>query len=82
MELLQKFMTYLRLLYARVGTPFCPHCNLPISASTAEQIVDNIMIWFGEGTKVVIFSPLLLEVKRENKKNFLIVLKKVAPLGG
>ncbi|MFQ5811093.1 MAG: excinuclease ABC subunit UvrA, partial [Armatimonadota bacterium] len=39
---------YLRVLYARVGTPFCPECDIAISSQTPQQIVDNIMS-FAEG---------------------------------
>ena len=34
---------YLRLLFARVGTPYCPHCHKPISQQTIDQIIDNIL---------------------------------------
>src|SRR6187431_2081868 len=34
---------YLRLLFARVGTPFCPNCGRPVGRQTPEQIVDQIM---------------------------------------
>ena len=34
---------YLRLLYARVGTPYCPEHNLPLEAQTISQMVDNVL---------------------------------------
>ena len=34
---------YLRLLYARAGTPHCPHCGRPIERQTVQQIVDAIL---------------------------------------
>ncbi len=48
---------YLRLLYARVGTPYCPHCHKPISQQTIDQIVDAIFE-YGEGSKLTILAPL------------------------
>ncbi|MFO0617776.1 MAG: excinuclease ABC subunit UvrA [Polyangiaceae bacterium] len=48
---------YLRLLFARVGTPHCPSCKKPIQAQTVQQIVDRILT-FEEGTKVIILGPI------------------------
>ncbi|MFN3534764.1 MAG: excinuclease ABC subunit UvrA, partial [Desulfatiglandales bacterium] len=48
---------YLRLLYARIGKPFCPDCGLPIKAQTTQEIVDGIME-MGE-TTVTIYAPLV-----------------------
>jgi len=48
---------YLRLLYARIGLPFCPACNLPIRSETAEEIIDRVMA-LGEGARVQIMAPL------------------------
>ncbi|MEG0457805.1 MAG: excinuclease ABC subunit UvrA, partial [Oscillospiraceae bacterium] len=49
---------YLRLLYARVGTPHCPICNREISQQTIDQIVDKILS-LEEGTKIQILAPVL-----------------------
>ncbi len=49
---------YLRILFARVGQPYCPKCDLEISSQTTQQIVDKIME-LGEGTKVQILAPLV-----------------------
>ncbi|MDP3282833.1 MAG: excinuclease ABC subunit UvrA, partial [Desulfobacterales bacterium] len=49
---------YLRLLYARAGTPHCHICGKPITAQSLDQIADKIMS-FPEGTKIVILSPLV-----------------------
>jgi len=49
---------YLRLLFARIGKPFCPQCNKPISSQSAQQIIDEIMK-MQEGIKLQILSPIV-----------------------
>lgn len=58
---------YLRLLFARVGTPHCPVCGVEISQMTVEQIVDKIME-LGEGTKIQILAPVIRGKKGEHQK--------------
>ncbi len=53
---------YLRLLYANVGHPHCPHCGKPISGQSAEIIVDQLMA-LPEKTKVALLAPLLRSKK-------------------
>jgi excinuclease ABC subunit A len=53
---------YLRLLYARVGTPHCPRCGRVISRQTVQQIVDSIQD-LDDGTRIMIMSPLVRERK-------------------
>jgi len=48
---------YLRVLFARVGTVYCPKCDLPISSQTAEQIVDRLLE-LPEGTRLHILAPI------------------------
>jgi len=48
---------YLRLLYARVGTPHCPEHGLPLQAQSVSQMVDRVLSW-SEGTRVAILAPL------------------------
>src|SRR6185503_8208448 len=48
---------YLRLLFARVGTPHCPSCGKRIEAQTVQQIVDRIL-GLGDKTRVAILSPI------------------------
>lgn len=60
---------YLRLLFARVGTPYCYKCGKPISAQTPQQIVDNIMK-FPEQTKVQILAPVVRQRKGNYTKLF------------
>jgi excinuclease ABC subunit A len=49
---------YLRLLFARIGHPFCPKCNLPITSQTINQVVDQIMK-FKDQSKIQILSPVV-----------------------
>ena len=49
---------YLRLLYARLGTPYCPNCNKPISTMTIDTIVDTIMS-FPLESKLILIAPLV-----------------------
>lgn len=60
---------YLRLLYARVGQPHCPHCHKPITQQTVEQIVDQVMR-FSVGTKFQILAPVVRRRKGEYDKLF------------
>ncbi|MCL2740087.1 MAG: excinuclease ABC subunit UvrA, partial [Oscillospiraceae bacterium] len=60
---------YLRLLFARIGTPHCPHCNKEIASQSIDQIVDSVM-QFPEGTKLQILAPVLVGKKGENRKVF------------
>jgi len=48
---------YLRLLYARVGTPHCPEHGLPLQAQSVSQMVDGVLSW-SEGARVAILAPL------------------------
>ncbi len=60
---------YLRLLYARVGTPFCPKCGKPIKPQTIDEIVNSILK-LPEGTKIQILSPLVKGKKGEFQSLF------------
>lgn len=55
---------HLRLLYARVGTPYCPNCQAEINPQTIDQIIDQILS-LKEGTKVQILAPLVSGRKGE-----------------
>lgn len=48
---------YMRLLFANIGVPYCPHCKKKISSSSVDVIVDNIMR-LPEGTKTIIEAPV------------------------
>ena len=56
---------YLRILFARVGQPYCPKCDLKISSQTTQQIVDQIMK-LEEGTRVQLLAPLVEGRKGEH----------------
>jgi excinuclease ABC subunit A len=55
---------YLRLLYARIGTPHCPVCGEPIARQTPQQIVDRVME-LGEGTRFQVLAPVIRGRKGE-----------------
>ena len=55
---------YIRLLYARIGVPYCPNCHKKIEKQTLDQIVDNIMA-LEEGTKIQILAPVVRGRKGE-----------------
>ncbi len=61
---------YLRLLFARVGRPFCFQCGRAITAQTVQQIVDSIMT-LSEGTKFHLLAPIVRERKGEYRKELL-----------
>jgi len=56
---------YLRLLFARVGKPHCPHCGLPITSQTVQQMVDQLLVW-PAGTRFSILAPLVRGKKGEH----------------
>ncbi len=58
---------YLRLLFARVGTPYCPHCHLEVKQQSIDQIVDAIKE-YGEGTKITILAPVVRGQKGRHEK--------------
>ena len=60
---------YLRLLWARVGTPHCPKCGKEISRQTIDQIVDRVEA-LGIGTKFIVLSPVIRGKKGEHVKVF------------
>jgi excinuclease ABC subunit A len=49
---------YLRLLYARVGTPYCPDHGLPLAAQNVSQMVDSVMAWPAE-KRLAILAPVV-----------------------
>lgn len=60
---------YLRLLFARVGVPYCYRCGRRISQQTTEQIVDSVMS-LPQGTKIQILAPLVRGRKGEYRELF------------
>jgi len=57
---------YLRLLFARIGTPYCYKCGKEITSQTVDQMVDRIMV-LGERTRIQILSPVVRGKKGEHK---------------
>ena len=55
---------YIRLLYARIGTPYCPNCGIKIEKQSIDQIVDNIMA-LEAGTKIQVLAPVIRSKKGE-----------------
>ena len=55
---------YIRLLYARIGTAYCPNCGKKIEKQTLDQIVDNILE-LSEGTKIQVLAPIVRGRKGE-----------------
>ena len=60
---------YLRLLYARIGTPYCPNCGKKIEKQSIDQIVDNVMK-LETGTRIQVLAPVVRGRKGEYTKLF------------
>ncbi|MCB0037982.1 MAG: excinuclease ABC subunit UvrA, partial [Anaerolineales bacterium] len=60
---------YLRLLYARAGTPHCPVCGRPVSPQSAEQIVENVQK-FPLNSRIQILAPLIRDRKGNHQSVF------------
>jgi excinuclease ABC subunit A len=60
---------YLRLLYARAGTPHCPQCGRGVARQTPSQIADVVLAW-PEGTRIEILAPLVRGRKGEFRELF------------
>ena len=60
---------YLRLLWARVGTPHCPICGKEIKQQTVDQIIDQLLA-LPEGTRVQVMAPVIRGKKGEHQKIF------------
>ena len=67
---------YLRLLFARIGTPHCPSCDKKIEQQSAQQIVD-IILGLPEGTKINLLAPLI----RGRKGEYRNIGKQIAQSG-
>ena len=60
---------YLRLLFARVGTPYCPEHDQPLEAQTVSQMVDHVLA-LPEDTKLMILAPVVANRKGEQLELF------------
>ena len=67
---------YLRLLFARAGTPFCPDHDLPLQAQSVSEMVDSVLA-LPEDTKLMILAP----VAREKKGEFVEVFAEMQAQG-
>lgn len=67
---------YLRLLFARAGTPFCPDHDLPLQAQSVSEMVDHVLA-LPEDTKLMILAP----VARERKGEFIDVFAEMQAQG-
>ena len=65
---------YMRLLFAHIGTPFCPHCKTSITTQTIDNIVEQVLS-YGEGTKIIIQAPIYQGKKGMFAKEFADLLK-------
>jgi len=62
---------YLRLLYARVGDPYCPnHPEIMLSAQTISQMVDTVLAWPAD-TRIMLLAPLVADRKGEHVELFI-----------
>ena len=60
---------YLRLLFARVGTPYCPEHDLPLAAQSVAQMVDHVLV-LPEDTRLLILAPVVAGRKGEQSELF------------
>src|SRR5919205_3857268 len=65
---------YLRLLWARAGTPHCPSCGRPVQRQSAAQIADVVLTW-PEGVRIEVLAPLVRGRKGEFRELFESVRK-------
>ena len=65
---------YLRLLFARIGIPYCPKHNIPISSQSIEQMVNDVMT-LEEGTKIRVLAPIV-SLEKGTHKDLLLSLRK------
>ncbi len=63
---------YLRLLFAKIGKPYCPKCRKPISQQTVNQIVEQILK-FVKKTKIIILAPTNYSLEQIKRKGFVRV---------
>ena len=57
---------YLRVLFSRIGTPYCPNHHVPIEATSVDQMIEHIKK-YPEGERVIIMAPVALHQKGEHK---------------
>jgi excinuclease ABC subunit A len=67
---------YLRVLFARLGHPYCPRCNIPIGTQTADEIIDKILS-LPEGTKLYVMAP----VERKGQEKYDVLWDEIRRTG-
>jgi excinuclease ABC subunit A len=66
---------FLRVLYSRIGIPFCPRCDIPIQSQTIDQIVEQVLAQ-QPGSTIQLLAPIIRERKGEYRKELEDFLKK------
>ncbi len=66
---------YLRLLYAKVGTPHCPTHHIPVAGQTPDQIIDDVMK-MAAGSRLIVLSPFVQGKKGEFLNDFQKFIKR------
>ena len=66
---------YMRLLFARVGTPYSPATGLPIESQTVSQMVDRVLA-LDDGTRLYLLAPMIRGRKGEYRKEFADLMKR------
>jgi excinuclease ABC subunit A len=67
---------YMRLLYAHIGTPYCPICGTPVKKQSIDEIVDTILDKGKIKDKLLLLSPVVREKKGTHKNLFINLIKK------
>ena len=67
---------YMRLLYAHIGTAYCPICNSPVKKQSVDEIVDTIIEKGKLGDKLLLLSPVIKDKKGTHKNLFINLIKK------
>jgi len=65
---------YFRVLYSRIGTPYCPNHNIKIEAQTIDEMAKKVLA-IPEGRKIYILSPVIMHQRGEHKNVFQTYLK-------
>nr|WP_240739177.1 ATP-binding cassette domain-containing protein [Marinitoga lauensis] len=59
---------YMRVLFARMGKPYCPKCNIPVEKSSIDEIIDKVYNEFDDNSRIYVFAPIVKEKKVSLKK--------------
>ena len=65
---------YLRLLFAKAGTPHCPKCGKEVTQQSIDQIIDSVLA-YGDGARLTILAPIARGKKGEYKKELALLQK-------